>query len=134
MTAGAPVIRDDLDRRADNHIFDWETGDAARTERVFRDAEVHGHPGHALSAPGAPGAARDLRHRGGLRPGDGQVDGLGHQPGPRMYRTLAPKLVTGVPEHKIRVVSPDIGGGFGNKVPIYPAALPVRDRRLDAHR
>ncbi len=29
-------------------------------------------------------------------------------------------LVAGLPEHKIRVISPDIGGGFGNKVPIYP--------------
>jgi carbon-monoxide dehydrogenase large subunit len=28
--------------------------------------------------------------------------------------------VAGLPEHKIRVISPDIGGGFGNKVPIYP--------------
>src|SRR6266446_6766284 len=40
MDAGAPVIRDDLAGRTDNHIFDWETGDAARTEQVFRDAEV----------------------------------------------------------------------------------------------
>jgi CO/xanthine dehydrogenase Mo-binding subunit len=29
-------------------------------------------------------------------------------------------IVAGLPEHKIRVISPDIGGGFGNKVPIYP--------------
>jgi len=29
-------------------------------------------------------------------------------------------LVTGLPEQNIRVVSPDIGGGFGNKVPVYP--------------
>jgi carbon-monoxide dehydrogenase large subunit len=29
-------------------------------------------------------------------------------------------LVAGLPEHKIRVISPDLGGGFGNKVPIYP--------------
>jgi carbon-monoxide dehydrogenase large subunit len=28
--------------------------------------------------------------------------------------------VTGIPEHKIRIVSPDIGGGFGGKVPVYP--------------
>jgi carbon-monoxide dehydrogenase large subunit len=29
-------------------------------------------------------------------------------------------LVAGLPEHNIRIVSPDIGGGFGNKVPVYP--------------
>jgi carbon-monoxide dehydrogenase large subunit len=32
-------------------------------------------------------------------------------------------LITGVPEHKVRVISPDVGGGFGNKVPVYPGYL-----------
>ncbi len=40
LDPGAPVIRDDHPGRADNHIFDWEAGDAGRTEAVFRDAEV----------------------------------------------------------------------------------------------
>ena len=38
---------------------------------------------------------------------------------PHAHRTLY-AMVSGLPEHKIRVISPDIGGGFGNKVPIYP--------------
>ena len=38
---------------------------------------------------------------------------------PHAHRTLY-TLVTGLPEHKIRVISPDVGGGFGNKVPVYP--------------
>ena len=29
-------------------------------------------------------------------------------------------LVAELPEHMIRIVSPDLGGGFGNKVPVYP--------------
>ena len=41
---------------------------------------------------------------------------------PHAHRTLY-AMVTGLPEHKIRVISPDIGGGFGNKVPIYPGYL-----------
>jgi len=41
---------------------------------------------------------------------------------PHAHRTLY-AMITGLPEHKIRVVSPDIGGGFGNKVPIYPGYL-----------
>ena len=39
--------------------------------------------------------------------------------GPHVYRT-ALSLVTGIPEDKIHVISPDLGGGFGNKVPVYP--------------
>ena len=38
---------------------------------------------------------------------------------PHAHRTLY-SLITGLPEHKIRVISPDVGGGFGNKVPVYP--------------
>ena len=41
---------------------------------------------------------------------------------PHAHRTLY-AMVSGLPEHKIRVISPDIGGGFGNKVPIYPGYL-----------
>ena len=36
----APVIRDDHPGRTDNHLFDWEAGDAARTDAVFADADV----------------------------------------------------------------------------------------------
>src|SRR5918997_1551204 len=35
-----PVIRDDLDGKADNHIFDWEAGDRAATDAVFERADV----------------------------------------------------------------------------------------------
>ena len=51
---------------------------------------------------------------------------------PHAHRTIY-ALVAGLPEHKIRIISPDIGGGFGNKVGIYPGYV-LRDRRLDRHR
>jgi carbon-monoxide dehydrogenase large subunit len=38
---------------------------------------------------------------------------------PHAHRTVI-ALVSGLPEHKIRVISPDVGGGFGGKVPVYP--------------
>ena len=38
---------------------------------------------------------------------------------PHAHRTIY-ALVAGIPEHKIQIISPDIGGGFGNKVGIYP--------------
>ena len=40
LDASAPVIRTDLDGKTDNHIFDWETGDAAATDAVFAKADV----------------------------------------------------------------------------------------------
>ena len=34
------MIRNDLDGKSDNHIFDWEVGDAAATDAAFANAEV----------------------------------------------------------------------------------------------
>ena len=47
---------------------------------------------------------------------------------PHAIRTVF-ALVAGLPEEKIRIVSPDIGGGFGNKVPRL-SGLRRRHRRL----
>src|SRR5439155_22030587 len=41
---------------------------------------------------------------------------------PHSVRTVA-SLISGIPEHKIRIISPDIGGGFGNKVGVYPGYI-----------
>ena len=121
LDAGAPVIRDDLPGTADNHIFDWETGDAARTEQVFRDAEVtvaqdmlypRVHPAPLETC----GIVADFDRV------SGKLTVWATSQAPHAHRTLF-AMVTGVPEHKIRVISPDIGGGFGNKVPIYPGYL-----------
>jgi carbon-monoxide dehydrogenase large subunit len=38
---------------------------------------------------------------------------------PHVVRTVV-TLLSGIPESKVRIISPDIGGGFGNKVPVYP--------------
>jgi aerobic carbon-monoxide dehydrogenase large subunit len=117
----APVIRDDLPGAAGNHIFDWETGDAGRTEAVFNDAEVRiaqdmlyprVHPA-PLETCGA------VAHYDRVT---GKLTIWETTQAPHAHRTLY-AMVAGLPEHKIRVISPDIGGGFGNKVPIYPGYI-----------
>ena len=114
----APVIRDDLDGKTDNHCFDWETGDKAATEAVFARADVvvtedivypRVHPAPMETC----GAVADFD------PVDGRLTLWSTTQAPHAHRTLY-AIVAGLPEHKIRVISPDIGGGFGNKVPIYP--------------
>jgi carbon-monoxide dehydrogenase large subunit len=114
----APVIRDDLEGRTDNHIFDWEAGDRAATEEVFARAEVvvsqdmiypRVHPAPMETC----GAIADYDQI------DGKLTLYETTQAPHAHRTLY-ALVAGIPEHKIRVIAPDIGGGFGNKVGIYP--------------
>ncbi len=115
----APVIRTDLEGRTDNHIFDWEAGDSAETDAVFaRDdvvivAEDIVYPRVHPAPMETCGAVADYD------PIDGKLTLWETTQAPHAHRTLY-AIVAGIPEHKIRVISPDIGGGFGNKVGIYP--------------
>ena len=118
LEPGAPVIRDDLAGKVDNHCFDWQTGDEAATAAVFDAADVvvtqdlvypRVHPAPMETC----GMVADYDRI------DGQLTLHATTQAPHAHRTLY-ALVVGVPEHKIRIVAGDIGGGFGNKVPIYP--------------
>jgi len=123
LDADAPVIRDDLTGadgcpRSDNRCFDWETGDAAATAAAFARADVvvsqdmtypRVHPAPLETC----GAVADYDRVAG------KLTLWCTSQAPHAHRTMY-ALLTGLPEHKIRIVSPDVGGGFGNKVPIYP--------------
>jgi len=119
LDAGAPVIRDDQEGRRDNHIFDWEAGDADATDQVFASAEVV--VAQDMLYPRVHPAP--LETCGIIADHDvvsGKLTVWATSQAPHAHRTLL-ALMTGIAEHKIRVISPDVGGGFGNKVPIYPA-------------
>lgn len=114
----APLIRDDVDGKADNHCFDWETGDAEATAAVFDRADVVVR--QELVFPRVHPAP--LETCGAVADYDRVEDKLtlwATTQAPHAHRTLL-SMFAGLPEHRIRVISPDIGGGFGNKVPIYP--------------
>ncbi|MEU9740180.1 aerobic carbon-monoxide dehydrogenase large subunit [Micromonospora chersina] len=118
LEPGAPLIRDDLEGKTNNHCFDWETGDEAATAAVFARADVvvsqdivypRVHPAPLETC----GAVADFDAV------EGKLRLWSTTQAPHAHRTLY-AIVAGIPEHKIQVISPDIGGGFGNKVPIYP--------------
>jgi carbon-monoxide dehydrogenase large subunit len=118
LDEGAPVIRDDIEGKADNHIFDWEAGDAARCDQVFADADVVVTQDmiYPRSHPAPLETCGSVAH---MDPVTGKLTAWITSQAPHAHRTVY-ALVAGLPEHKIQVISPDIGGGFGNKVPIYP--------------
>jgi carbon-monoxide dehydrogenase large subunit len=119
LDAEAPVIRDDKEGQTSNHIFDWEAGNEAETDAVFDDADVvlvtqeipfqRVHPCPLETC----GAVADFDAV------TGKLRLWCTTQAPHAHRTLY-AIVAGLPEHKIQVIAPDIGGGFGNKVPIYP--------------
>jgi carbon-monoxide dehydrogenase large subunit len=118
LDPSSALIRDDIEGKSDNHIFDWDCGDQEETDQVFDQAEVvvkqemlypRVHPAPMETC----GAVADMD------PISGKLTIWSTTQAPHAHRTLY-ALVAGLPEHKLRVVSPDIGGGFGNKVGIYP--------------
>jgi carbon-monoxide dehydrogenase large subunit len=118
LEPGAPLIRDDKEGQADNHIYHWETGDQEATDKAFKEAEmVVSLDTHYPRSHPAPletcGCVADVNA------GTGQATIYMTSQAPHAIRTVF-ALVAGLPEENIRIVSPDIGGGFGNKVPVYP--------------
>jgi carbon-monoxide dehydrogenase large subunit len=118
MESDAPLIRTDKEGQTDNHIYHWETGDKEATDRAFADADKvvsidtfypRCHPSPLETC----GCVADVN------PATGQATIYMTSQAPHAIRTVF-ALVAGLPEEKIRIVSPDIGGGFGNKVPVYP--------------
>jgi carbon-monoxide dehydrogenase large subunit len=118
LEEGAPLIRDDKEGQTTNEIYHWEAGDKEATDRAFAEAErvVTLETFYPRSHP-APleccGCVADVN------PATGKATIYMTSQAPHAHRTLF-ALVAGLPEHQIRIISPDIGGGFGNKVPIYP--------------
>jgi aerobic carbon-monoxide dehydrogenase large subunit len=117
----APVVRDDLPGRTGNHIFDWTAGDKAAADAAFAAADVivgcdmiypRSHPAPLETC----GTVADFDAV------SGRLTLWSTTQAPHAHRTLL-AIVTGLPEHKIRIISPDIGGGFGNKAPVYPGYL-----------
>src|SRR5713101_1998072 len=118
LQAGAPLIRDEKEGQKDNHIYHWEAGDKAKTDEAFAKADrvvkldtfyPRCHPSPLETC----GIVADVDS------GTGQATIYMTSQAPHAIRTVF-ALVTGLPEENIRIVSPDIGGGFGNKVPVYP--------------
>lgn len=118
ITADAPVIRTDKEGQEDNRCYHWESGDADATDKAFAGADVvvsldthypRSHPAPLETC----GILADVN------PATGKATIYMTSQAPHAHRTLF-AIVAGLPEQNIQIISPDIGGGFGNKVPIYP--------------
>ncbi len=121
MEPDAPLLRPDKDGQKDNLAWHWEHGDREGTERVFADADVvvrekmHLPRIHVASIE----TCGCVSH---FDPIQGQLTVYMTTQAPHAIRTVLALVAghVGLSEEKIRVISPDIGGGFGGKVPVYP--------------
>jgi carbon-monoxide dehydrogenase large subunit len=118
LADGAVVIRDDKEGQADNLVYEWESGDQAATDAAFANADrvvtLETHYPRSHPAPlETCGILADVNSV------SGQATIYMTSQAPHAHRTVF-AMVSGLPEQNIRIISPDIGGGFGNKVPVYP--------------
>lgn len=123
----APILREDLVEKMEgahgmrhhpNDIFTWQAGDAVAADAAFANAEVvvkedllypRVHP-CPLETCGCVASFDPIR---------GDLTTYITSQAPHVVRTVV-SMLSGIPESKVRIISPDIGGGFGNKVGIYP--------------
>ena len=123
LEKGATKVRDD---KESNHIWHWETGDKAKTDKAFQDADVVVQ--QKMHIPRIHVAS--IETCGCVASWDaveGKLTLYMTTQAPHAIRTVV-ALVTGhlgLSEERIRVISPDIGGGFGGKVPVY---IPANSR------
>ena len=118
MAPDAPLIRDDKVNQHDNVAFDWEVGDKEGTDSAFEKADLVSkmqlhYPRSHPSPLECCGSIADFNRA------TSKLTVYMTSQAPHIVRA-AVSMVAEIPEHMIRIISPDLGGGFGNKVPIYP--------------
>src|SRR6202521_1732751 len=118
IAAGAPVIRDEKEGQTDNKIYHWEAGDKDATDAAVARA-AQGVSPQTFYPRCHPSPLETCGCVADLDPVTGNATIYMTSQAPHAHRTLF-AIVAGLPEEKIRIISPDLGGGFGNKVPIYP--------------
>src|SRR6202048_3573387 len=117
LDADAPILREDREEKT-NHIFHWEVGDRQATEGVFQSAPVKAEL-NAFFPRCHPAPLETCGCVADYNPATTKLTVWETSQAPHAHRTLF-AIVAGLPEQNIRIIAPDIGGGFGNKVPIYP--------------
>ena len=117
----APIIRDDKEGQDSNHIFHWEAGDRSGTDEIFENADVTVKediylPRIHVASIETCGCVSEFDSV------TGQLTVWMTTQAPHAIRTVLALVAghVGLQEDKIRIISPDIGGGFGGKVPVYP--------------
>ncbi len=119
--AGAPRVHDDIE---DNVSFYWRLGDQPATEQAFAEADQVVE----IELVNQRLIATAIEPRAAMAQWNDATEELTlwtTSQNPHIIKWVLSLVTLGVPEHKIRVISPDVGGGFGSKIPHYPEEVIV---------
>ena len=106
------------DEAEGNLCYDWEVGDRAAAEEAIAGA-AHTVSIDVVNQRLVPNAIEPRAAIGNFDPTTGAYTLYTTSQNPHLIRLLLGAFVLGLPEHKLRIVAPDVGGGFGSKIPHY---------------
>ncbi len=121
LQEGAPLVHEDV---PGNLAFDWEIGDAIATQEQFNSAYKTVKlklRNHRL----VPNAIEPRASLAQYTPSSGEYLLHTTSQNPHIHRLIIAAFVMNLPEHKLRVISPDVGGGFGSKIFQYQEEIIV---------
>ena len=125
---GAPLVHDEI---PNNISYTWSLGNKDVCEKAFAEADkvvqlelVNQRLIATAMEPRAAVAQWD--------PSKEEMTLWTTSQNPNLTRVVLSAFILGIPEHKLRLISPDVGGGFGSKIPTYPeeALVPWAARKL----
>jgi carbon-monoxide dehydrogenase large subunit len=112
--AGTPVHAE----APDNHCYKWAIGDKAQVDQAFTQA-AHITRLDLINNRLVPNAMEPRAAIGSYNRANDEYTLYVANQNPHVERLLMTAFVMGLPEHKVRVIAPDVGGGFGSKIYLY---------------
>ncbi|HMN09059.1 MAG TPA: molybdopterin-dependent oxidoreductase [Gemmatimonadaceae bacterium] len=116
LAPGAPQVHADA---PGNVAFTWQLGDAAATDAAVAGAK-HVVRQHLVNQRLIANAMEPRASLASYDPAADELTLYVTSQNPHVHRLIMGAFVLGIPEHKFRVIAPDVGGGFGSKIFIYP--------------
>jgi aerobic carbon-monoxide dehydrogenase large subunit len=121
VQSGAPQLHDNA---PGNVAFRWSIGDKEKTEAAIRGA-ARVVKQRLLNQRLIPNAIEPRASMASYNAATGELTAWITSQNPHVHRLLMAAFVLGMPEHKVRVIAPDVGGGFGSKIFLYPEEVAI---------
>jgi carbon-monoxide dehydrogenase large subunit len=106
------------DAAPNNHCYKWAIGDKAQVDAAFTNA-AHVTQLDLVNNRLVPNAMEPRAAIGSYSRANDEYTLWVSNQNPHVERLLMTAFVMGLPEHKVRVIAPDVGGGFGSKIYLY---------------